>query len=80
MTNAINPYDMEFPFTWTCPKCCHCQGDTVNPVLGPYVNLICGKCGDVSEEPCLDETSIASWEAARSEADKFDPTNDAAAA
>jgi transcription elongation factor Elf1 len=67
MTNEI-----EVPFTWHCPKCNHAQTDTVNPDLGPYINVTCGRCEGTSEIQELSAIDADSWESAMIEAERLE--------
>ena len=56
--------EIEIPFRWKCPKCGHVQSDTVNPDLGPYLNVICHDCQHVTEQQEMDSESADNWERA----------------
>jgi hypothetical protein len=75
MTNEI-----EVPFNWHCPKCGHAQTDTVNPDLGPYLNVTCGRCHATSEQQELTAQDAAAWEFAMLAADLQEKTEKVRAA
>jgi uncharacterized Zn finger protein len=60
----------EYPVQWKCPYCGHEQHDSVHPQYGPFISSTCGECGRVSHDDQLDPQSLASWEAARTAAEK----------
>jgi transcription elongation factor Elf1 len=64
---------IEIPFEWTCPKCGHTQTDTVNPVLGPFVTVICGECQGTFPEDALTPQDRAAFDAAVELAETYLP-------
>ena len=67
--------DIEIPFRWVCPDCRALNNDTVNPDLGPYLNLTCSVCASVSEEQELDQLSAASWNIAMAAASALEKSD-----